>query len=222
MSVETGQDIPKAVKIVDLAGNTATVSGGKLNTNTTVTANISGAQEVIISATDDSIKIGDGAGNYASVSAGGAIKVDASATTQPVSAASLPLPSGAATGAKQDTGNTSLASIDAKLTNPLPVNGTVTSVLAGLAAFRTEQVTVGTSAVNLIPSPLSNRSAMSMKVVTTNNAIVYVGNSSGVTSSTGYALFNGDSLQLDMTPTGSVWAIASAAGQTVYIIEMGN
>lgn len=34
--------------------------------------------------------------------------------TWPVSAASLPLPSGAATGAKQDTGNTSVASIDSK------------------------------------------------------------------------------------------------------------
>lgn len=35
------------------------------------------------------------------------------ATAVPVSAASLPLPAGAATAAKQDTGNTSLASIDA-------------------------------------------------------------------------------------------------------------
>lgn len=34
----------------------------------------------------------------------------------PVSAASLPLPSGAATSAKQDTGNTSLSSIDGKIT----------------------------------------------------------------------------------------------------------
>lgn len=42
------------------------------------------------------------------------IKVDGSATTQPVSAAALPLPSGAATGAKQDTANTSLANLDGK------------------------------------------------------------------------------------------------------------
>jgi hypothetical protein len=48
--------------------------------------------------------------------------------TQDVSAAALPLPAGAATSAKQDTGNTSLASIDTKLTNPLPVSGTVTAV----------------------------------------------------------------------------------------------
>lgn len=39
--------------------------------------------------------------NEASVSAGGAVKVDNSAVTQPVSAASLPLPSGASTSAKQ-------------------------------------------------------------------------------------------------------------------------
>lgn len=45
----------------------------------------------------------------------------------PISAASLPLPTGASTSALQSTGNTSLASIDAKLTNPLPVSGTVTA-----------------------------------------------------------------------------------------------
>lgn len=41
--------------------------------------------------------------------------VDGSGVTQPISAASLPLPSGAATSAAQTTGNTSLASIDGKL-----------------------------------------------------------------------------------------------------------
>jgi hypothetical protein len=55
--------------------------------------------------------------------------------TQPISAAALPLPTGAsteatqllqATAAKQDTGNTSLASIDGKLTAPLSVTGPLT------------------------------------------------------------------------------------------------
>jgi hypothetical protein len=41
------------------------------------------------------------------------------ASAVPVSAAALPLPSGAATEAKQDTGNSSLSSIDTKLTSPL-------------------------------------------------------------------------------------------------------
>ena len=46
------------------------------------------------------------------VTAGGAAKVDGSATTQPVSAASLPLPTGAATSANQTTANSSLGNID--------------------------------------------------------------------------------------------------------------
>lgn len=48
------------------------------------------------------------------------------ATPLPISVASLPLPSSAATAARQDTGNASLASIDSKLTNPLPVSGPLT------------------------------------------------------------------------------------------------
>lgn len=55
---------------------------------------------------------------------------DASATTQPVSAASLPLPTGAATGAKQDTGNTSLASIDGKVTTVDTDNVTIVDMPA--------------------------------------------------------------------------------------------
>lgn len=43
-----------------------------------------------------------------------ALKVDGSAVTQPVSAASLPLPTGASTAANQTTGNSSLSSIDGK------------------------------------------------------------------------------------------------------------
>ena len=66
-------------------------------------------------ANPDVTRIGDGT-NQLAITAGNAAKVDGSAVTQPVSAASLPLPAGAATEAKQDTGNTSLSSIDGKLT----------------------------------------------------------------------------------------------------------
>lgn len=52
----------------------------------------------------------------------GSVSVSNLPATQPISAASLPLPAGAATSAKQDTGNASLASIDSKLTNPIPVS----------------------------------------------------------------------------------------------------
>lgn len=58
--------------------------------------------------------------------------------TQPISAVSLPLPTGASTEAKQDTGNASLASIDSKLTNPLPV-----SFSSAAATPTVSRVTVG-------------------------------------------------------------------------------
>lgn len=84
------------------------------------------AQSITIDSADDSVAIGDPNGTLATVTAQHALKVDGSAVTQPVSAASLPLPAGAATSALQSAGNSSLASIDAKLTNPLPVSGPLT------------------------------------------------------------------------------------------------
>lgn len=48
------------------------------------------------------------------VSSAGVLSVDGSAVTQPISAASLPLPTGAATLTAQNTGNTSVANIDTK------------------------------------------------------------------------------------------------------------
>lgn len=50
-----------------------------------------------------------------SLNTSGGLRVDGSGVTQPVSAASLPLPTGASTSANQATGNSSLASIDGKL-----------------------------------------------------------------------------------------------------------
>ena len=50
-----------------------------------------------------------------SLTTAGALRVDGSGVTQPISAASLPLPTNASTSALQTTGNTSLASIDGKL-----------------------------------------------------------------------------------------------------------
>jgi hypothetical protein len=70
-----------------------------------------------VSVSNASLEIANDVGNPVPISdAGGSITVDGTfwQATQPVSAASLPLPSGAATAANQSTGNTSLASIDTK------------------------------------------------------------------------------------------------------------
>ncbi len=101
------------------------------------------------------------------------------------------------------------------------VTGTVNSELLGLNAFQTSQYSIGTTAVQLTPTPLTNRSSMSIKIVTTGNNIVYIGNSSAVTTSTGYPLFYGDTLQLDLTPSHVIYAIATATNQTAYVLEIG-
>lgn len=82
----------------------------RLRVDATVTATFTGAQEVVISQTDDTIQIygTDGATNRA-------IKTDSSGNLQ-TNVLSSALPAGAATAAKQDTGNTSLASLDSKTT----------------------------------------------------------------------------------------------------------
>lgn len=110
----------------------------------------------------------DGSGNLqaAKVNASHAFLVDGSAVTQPVSAASLPLPAGAATSTLQTTGNTSLSSIDSKVPANLtvtatrlltdgsgvtqPVSGTVTAN-AGTGTFTVGQAT-GTNLHTVVDS----------------------------------------------------------------------
>jgi hypothetical protein len=83
----------------------------------------------------------------AAVSAGGAVKVDASASTQPVSAASLPLPTGAATSALQTTGNTSLTTINTTLGSPMQATGgtvAVTQATSSSLKAQVDPLTIGT------------------------------------------------------------------------------
>lgn len=108
------------------------------------------------------------------------------------------------------------------ITGPVTVTGTVDTNLLGLNSFQTSQYAVGLTAVQLTPSPLANRTSMSIKVICTGIALVYIGNSAAVTTGTGYFLSNGDSIQLDLTPSQAVWAIASAAGQVVFVAELAK
>lgn len=70
----------------------------------------------------------DGGSGTTAVSASTPLPVTDAATEASLASIDGKLPAGGlATSAKQDTGNTSLASIDSKLTNPLPVSGTVST-----------------------------------------------------------------------------------------------
>lgn len=100
-------------------------------------------------------------------------------------------------------------------------DGSINTKIEGLPTFQTSQYTVNTSAVQITPTPLANRSGISIKCVATSGNSVYIGNSSSVTASTGFPLFNNDVLNMDITSE-SVWAIGSAAGQTVAALEIGG
>src|ERR1017187_7419429 len=108
-------------------------SAGRLRVDAEITSTIISPPglEISVDDTDDSIKIGNGSGVFAQVTGANALKVDGSAVTQPISAASLPLPAGASTSALQSTTNASLSSIDSKLTSPLSVTGTITANISG-------------------------------------------------------------------------------------------
>lgn len=100
-------------------------------------------------------------------------------------------------------------------------SGTINTDLNGLPNFQTSQVAVGLTPVQLTITPLAARSALSLKAITTGSNIIYVGNSNTVSTSTGYPLFNGDSLSMDLTGTNVIYAVASAAAQTLCILEIG-
>lgn len=102
-------------------------------------------------------------------------------------------------------------------------DGSINVDVEGLTTLKTSQVIVGTSPVQLTPSPLSNRSSLSIKAITTTSAdIVYIGSSNAVSATTGYFLFDGDSLSMDLTPAQQIWAIGTSANQIVAVAEIGG
>jgi len=94
--------------------------------------------------------------------------------------------------------------------------------LNGLNTFQTSQYAVDTTAVQITSSPLSGRSSLGLKALTISGSTVYIGNDSSVTTTTGYPLVNGDSLQMDLIATQEIWAISDNAGQTLCAIEIGD
>lgn len=102
-----------------------------------------------------------------SLTTAGALRTDSSATTQPISAASLPLPTGAATSANQTTANTSLASIDAGIPNALGAATIANSMPVNIAS---DQV-VPISATSL---PLPTGAATSANQTTANTSLASI------------------------------------------------
>lgn len=90
--------------------------------------------------------------NPLSLTLAGALRVDGSAVTQPISAASLPLPTGAATSALQTTGNTTLSTISGQLPPALGPEASGSSLSVVQATGTTFSVSQATSATGTITS----------------------------------------------------------------------
>ena len=98
------------------------------------------------------------------------VKVDGSAVTQPVSASSLPLPSGAATSANQTTANSSLSSIDGKT----PSLGQAVMVSSSPVVIASNQTAIPVSgAVTANAGTNLNTSALSLETTQTAQSTLY-------------------------------------------------
>jgi hypothetical protein len=107
---------------------------------------------VVLASDQDALPITDNSGSLTvdgTVSVTGTVTVDGSGTTQPVSAVSLPLPSGASTAANQATGNASLSSLETKIgeVQASPTANTVLDRLKAITTAITGTLTVATHAV---------------------------------------------------------------------------
>ncbi len=129
-------------------------------------------------------------------------------TTQPVSATSLPLPTGAATATKQDTSNTSLSSIDSKITavntGAVTVSSSALPTGAATVAKQPALGTAGTASVDVIT--VQGKAAMTPLLV----------DPSGVTSPVSLASVPSHAV----TNTGTFAAQAAQSG--VWTVQPGN
>lgn len=137
-----------------------------------------------------------------------------------ISAASLPLPTGAATSANQTTELASLASILANQTN-----GTQTAQIATPPALTVHQaaIAVGTSAVRLTVSgsaPAATRVVLVANVDSAVTAKFYIGSSSVTNSGAtrGIELVAGQAFTAN-SDAGDYWIVSDTATQTVFVLE---
>lgn len=108
---------------------------------------------------------------------------------------------------------------------PLEPNsdGSINVDIESLTTFQTEQYDVNTTAVQITPVPMSNRSSIGFKAIcTTSSDAIYIGNNSSVTTLTGYPLFSHDTLEMDLTGADTIYAIATSDGQTLCVLELGD
>lgn len=170
MPLFTNEDLDTNVNGAGAAAVNVQDGGNSLTVDGTITANIGTTNGLALDATltggTQKTKVVDTGGtNVLSVSAAGAAKVDGSAVTQPISAASLPLPTGAATeatlstrladatftarintlGQKTSANSTPIVIASDQSAIPVTVGGTGTATVTRVSVDNTVAVTLSAS-----------------------------------------------------------------------------
>ncbi len=92
----------------------------------------------------------------------------------------------------------------------------------GLTAFKTSVYTIDDlTTVQLFNPAFPNRSVVTVKAVCTGTNYISIKEDSNP-STVGWPLFHGDTIQMDLTGAQNIYAIATAAGQILHGIEMGD
>jgi hypothetical protein len=97
-----------------------------------------------------------------------------------------------------------------------------------LASWQSSQWDVTASTVQIVTAPLTNRKTVSLKAScfvdgTGLSDIIYLGPSSGLTNANGYALRNGETIDLDLNATGTLYALTNAVRSPqnlLYVVEI--
>lgn len=207
---------------VDDGGSSLTVDG------TVAVSSVGGTVAVSGPLTDTQLRasavpVSDGGSSLTvdgTVGISGTVTVDGSGVTQPVSAASLPLPSGAATSAKQDTGNSSLSSIDGKLpalvSSRVPVDGSgVTQPVSDGGGSLTVDGTIAVSSVGgtvAVSGPLTDTQLRAAAVPVSASSLPLPAGAATETTLSGLSSIT-STLQLDSTGQDQLTALNSLVGE---------
>lgn len=164
---------------------------------------------------DNQLKVNND-GSINTTGSGGNASVGSTGTTAPTSATEV--------GGVNPSGNLTPLSVDSSgflnVNGVSTITGPVTTEQAGLNSFQTSQYSVGTSVMQITPTPLANRSSITLRVDKDNVGAIYIGPDNTVSISTGYPLFAGDTLGMDLTPSNNIFAIATDPSQTLAALEI--
>ena len=146
--------------------------------------------------------------------------VDGSGVTQPVSAATLPLPTGAATSANQTTTNTSLSSIDGKLPSTLGTKTSSASLSVSPAFAATSTLTNVASSATSVTLLAANNNRKTVIILNDSTSDLYVTLNASAASTANYSLFL--AAKVGNTPSSAIFGGDDYSGEIRGIWSSAN